>query len=75
MMLNNFSNSYVEIWKLPCFDVQIPEACLNTWKQRYDEYRPEMREALEAGGKLKNDSANEVNKKYKQVIPNLIVNL
>ncbi|KAM7515445.1 hypothetical protein LguiA_005028 [Lonicera macranthoides] len=61
-------NSSVEIWKLPCFDVQIPAACFNKWEQRYGEYRQEMTEALKFGGKSKNDSANEVIKKYKQML-------
>ncbi|KAM7519428.1 hypothetical protein LguiB_018390 [Lonicera macranthoides] len=57
-----------EIWKLPCFDDEIPEACMNVWKQRYDEYRREMTEALISGGESKDYAANEVVKKYKQIL-------
>ncbi|KAM7509580.1 hypothetical protein LguiA_020033 [Lonicera macranthoides] len=57
-----------EIWKLPCFDVEIPEALKRLWEKRYSEYRWDMTEALRCGEESKNYSANEVTKKYKQMV-------
>ncbi|KAA8523162.1 hypothetical protein F0562_009585 [Nyssa sinensis] len=57
-----------EVWKLPSFDVEIPEACLQLWKERYDEYRSEMKKALKTDSESKNDFANEVIKKYKRLL-------
>ncbi|KAI3447029.1 hypothetical protein Pfo_003694 [Paulownia fortunei] len=57
-----------EIWKLSCFDVPIPEMYVNMWKARYENYRKEMTEALKSGDESKNDAANEVIKKYKQLL-------
>ncbi|KAK6151840.1 hypothetical protein DH2020_014475 [Rehmannia glutinosa] len=57
-----------EVWKLSCFDIPIPEAYVNMWKARYESYRKEMKEALESGDESKNDAANEVIKKYKQLL-------
>jgi len=56
-----------EIWKLPCFDVEVPDACLNKWKEHYEQYRQEMTNALKNGHEGKNDAAEEVIKKYKKV--------
>ncbi|KAL3820984.1 hypothetical protein ACJIZ3_006889 [Penstemon smallii] len=57
-----------EIWKLPCFDIAIPEGYVNMWKVRYDEYRREMSKALDSKHEFKNAAANEVIKKYKQLL-------
>ncbi|KAI3714711.1 hypothetical protein L6452_21670 [Arctium lappa] len=56
-----------DIWKLPCFNVEIPEASLNLWKDRYRSYRQDMRDAMNAGDESKTNSANIVIKKYKQM--------
>lgn len=37
------------------------------WKARYDNYRKEMTKALKSGDESRNDAANEVIGKYKQV--------
>lgn len=62
----------VEIWKLPCFEVEVPETCLTLWKERYYKYYiPEMTEAMKCGApksEARNAAANDVIKKYKQVI-------
>ena len=58
----------VEIWKLPCFDVEIPTSCLRLWSEKYSNYRCEMTEVLKSAGETKNDAANAVIKKYKQVM-------
>ncbi|XP_071715464.1 probable RNA-dependent RNA polymerase 5 [Rutidosis leptorrhynchoides] len=57
------------IWKLPSFEIEIPEASLNIWKARYTSYRQEMRTALfTSGEESKNGSANIVIKRYKQML-------
>ncbi|KAL8189027.1 hypothetical protein R6Q57_029288 [Mikania cordata] len=56
------------IWKLPCFNVEIPEPVLNLWKNRYDSYKHEMYKALQSGDESKNNSANIVINKYKQML-------
>lgn len=38
------------------------------WKELYDKYRFEMMEALSKSQESKNNAANEVIKKYKQVV-------
>ncbi|EYU30717.1 hypothetical protein MIMGU_mgv1a001145mg [Erythranthe guttata] len=57
-----------EIWKLPCFDVPIPEIYVKMWKSRYESYRREMTKALKSGNESRNDAADEVIKKYKQLL-------
>ncbi|KAL2500916.1 putative RNA-dependent RNA polymerase 5 [Forsythia ovata] len=57
-----------EILKLPSFDVDIPEKYLSMWKDRYDEYRMDMTRALKSGGESKNAAADEVIRKYKQLL-------
>ncbi|KAL7134831.1 hypothetical protein ABFS83_11G051600 [Erythranthe nasuta] len=57
-----------EIWKLPCFDVPIPEIYVKMWKSRYESYRREMTKALKSGDESRNDAADEVIKKYKQLL-------
>lgn len=57
-----------EIWKLPCFNFSIPEAYVSKWKALYDNYRKDMVEALNSDDESKSDAADEVIKKYKQVI-------
>lgn len=47
--------------------MEIPETYLDMWKNRYDAYRVEMAKALSSGDKLKNEQADAVIKKYKQV--------
>ncbi|KAJ9538781.1 hypothetical protein OSB04_031514 [Centaurea solstitialis] len=57
-----------DIWKLPCFNVEIPEAALNLWKDRYRLYKQDMSDALKnAGDESKSTAANLVVKKYKQM--------
>ncbi|XP_073269122.1 probable RNA-dependent RNA polymerase 5 isoform X1 [Primulina huaijiensis] len=57
-----------DIWKLPCFDVQIPAEYVNMWRIRYGDYRKDMTEALKSGSEVKNDAADEVIRKYKQML-------
>lgn len=56
-----------EITKLPCFVVDIPVECMREWRQRYEDYREEMKAVLDQCGEGKDDSANEVLEKYKKV--------
>nr|GMD52422.1 probable RNA-dependent RNA polymerase 3 isoform X1 [Ipomoea batatas] len=66
------STSVLEIWKLPCFEVEVPETCLSLWKERYHkEYLPEMSEAMNCGppkSEARKVAANNVMKKYKQLL-------
>ncbi|PIN13666.1 RNA-directed RNA polymerase QDE-1 [Handroanthus impetiginosus] len=57
-----------EIWKLPCFDLPTPEIYIDKWKTKYEDYRKEMTAALNSGHESKNDAANDVIKKYKQLL-------
>ncbi|KAJ0881660.1 putative RNA-directed RNA polymerase [Helianthus annuus] len=57
-----------EIWKLPCFNVEIPDPILSLWKNRYDSYRHEMSSALQSGDESKNNSADIVMSKYKKML-------
>nr|POF24522.1 putative rna-dependent rna polymerase 5 [Quercus suber] len=34
--------SIKEVWKLPCFDVEVPEACMAKWKEHYEQYGQDM---------------------------------
>ncbi|THG03721.1 hypothetical protein TEA_009090 [Camellia sinensis var. sinensis] len=58
----------VEVWKLPCFDVEIPTSCMKLWGERYSQYRCEMTEAMNLDDESKNDAANVVTKRYKQLL-------
>ncbi|KAL3625439.1 hypothetical protein CASFOL_030893 [Castilleja foliolosa] len=57
-----------DMWKLSCFDVPIPELYMDMWKERYINYRKDMSNALNSGDESKNDAANEVINKYKQLL-------
>lgn len=57
----------VEISKLPCFDVEIPDECTTLWRERYEEYKKDMTMAMNSGCEVKNSACNEVIKKYKKV--------
>ncbi|MFS7982550.1 putative RNA-directed RNA polymerase [Helianthus anomalus] len=61
----------VEIWKLQCFNVEIPDPVLNLWNNRYDSYKYEMSTALQSGDESKNNSANIVINNYKKVLDNI----
>ncbi|POO00835.1 RNA-dependent RNA polymerase-type [Trema orientale] len=57
--------SRIEVWKLPSFDVDIPEDCLNKWREYYGKYRKEMCDALKIkDDDVKSNAADEVKKKY-----------
>ncbi|GFP86730.1 probable RNA-dependent RNA polymerase 5 [Phtheirospermum japonicum] len=57
-----------QIWKLSCFDVPILGEYVDMWKARYDTYRKDMSNALKSDDDSKNDAANEVIEKYKQLL-------
>lgn len=40
---------------------------MSMWRERYEEYRREMVNALNCGVELKNEAADDVINKYKQV--------
>ncbi|RZC50208.1 hypothetical protein C5167_018633 [Papaver somniferum] len=58
-----------EARKLPAFDgEEIPASCMRLWEERYDQYRSEMTDALNQDDDVKDDYAEEVNQKYKQML-------
>lgn len=57
----------VEISKLPCFEVEIPQRCMTLWRGRYEEYKKDMTRAMNFDCELRITSCNEVIKKYKMV--------
>ncbi|XP_047974429.1 probable RNA-dependent RNA polymerase 5 [Salvia hispanica] len=69
--VQEFQNADVpgkEIWKMPCFDIPIPEDYLIKWRDRYKCYCGEMANALSRDDEVKNDAADDVIKKYKQLL-------
>ncbi|KAH9800954.1 putative RNA-dependent RNA polymerase 3 [Citrus sinensis] len=60
--------SVTEIWKLPCFDDGVPEACMTKWKGYYDQYRWEMKEAIDKCTVEREEAAELVIEKYKQIL-------
>ncbi|KAK7859290.1 protein involved in de novo 2 [Quercus suber] len=52
---NMFSVHHSEVRKLPCFDVKVPEACMEKWKEHYEQYRQDMTAPLRNGreGKMR----------------------
>ncbi|KAJ0091065.1 hypothetical protein Patl1_13328 [Pistacia atlantica] len=61
--------SVIEVWKLPYFnDDEVPEECKKKWNGLYDQYRQDMRAALQNGGEDKDEAADEVIKKYKKIL-------
>ncbi|KAK1592184.1 hypothetical protein Q3G72_020916 [Acer saccharum] len=58
----------MKVWKLPCFDVGVPEPCKTKWKELYGQYRQDMRAALCSDKEDKNEAADEVIKNYKQIL-------
>lgn len=62
-------SSLKEIRKLPLFEVDVPEKCLEKWKKLYDDYRNEMTSALGDEDKQgKNQAATGVIRKYKEIL-------
>nr|XP_027065194.1 probable RNA-dependent RNA polymerase 4 isoform X2 [Coffea arabica] len=57
----------IAIEKLPCFDVEVPQNYLSSWRGRYNEYRKEMNVALQKDDESRNDAADDVIKKYKRL--------
>ncbi|KAH7512897.1 hypothetical protein FEM48_Zijuj12G0138900 [Ziziphus jujuba var. spinosa] len=62
-------HSNKEISKLPCFDVEVPEACYTKWNEHYGRYLAEMSNAVQDEDKvLRNEAADQVIKKYKEIL-------
>ncbi|XWS26784.1 hypothetical protein CRYUN_Cryun26dG0059900 [Craigia yunnanensis] len=56
-----------EVRKLPCFDVGFPEDCREKWTALYEQYRTDMKHALDGNSKeMKDKAANAVYDNYKQ---------
>ncbi|KAL5572577.1 hypothetical protein UlMin_022174 [Ulmus minor] len=56
------------VWKLPSFDVQVPEPCLKKWKEYYDSYN-EMCDTMQIGDlESKNKKADEMIKDFKKLL-------
>ncbi|KAK9208590.1 hypothetical protein WN944_000948 [Citrus x changshan-huyou] len=60
--------SVTEIWKLSCFDGGVPEACMTKWKGYYDQYRWEMKEAIDKCTVEREEAAELVIEKYKRIL-------
>lgn len=76
LMCSNYSISshffggltHAEIRKLPLFNlVQIPDAKLKFWEEKYDNYRQEMCAALSSKTQSEMNPAEDVINKYKEV--------
>ncbi|KAL0374399.1 UNVERIFIED_CONTAM: putative RNA-dependent RNA polymerase 5 [Sesamum radiatum] len=70
-MIEEFKDEVVpkkEIWKLPCFDIPVPETYTEKWRSNYENYRREMAAALNSNNDSKKDAANDVIKKYKKLL-------
>lgn len=60
---------YSEIKKLPYFEDEVPEDCLNKWTANYKKYKSDMSKALNNEDReAKNEAAKEVIKDYKKVV-------
>ncbi|KAI3945282.1 hypothetical protein MKX01_035043, partial [Papaver californicum] len=60
-----------DVRKLPAFDGgEIPTSCMRIWEERYVQYRSEMFDALKQDDDVKQDYADEVIQKYKQMLYN-----
>ncbi|KAG6390965.1 hypothetical protein SASPL_148711 [Salvia splendens] len=53
---------------MPLFDISIPEDYRIKWRDRYECYCEEMKNALQCGDEAKSDAADDVIKKYKQLL-------
>ncbi|XP_017249058.1 probable RNA-dependent RNA polymerase 5 [Daucus carota subsp. sativus] len=63
------SMSRCEIRKLPLFEqVSIPAASLKLWKERYDNYREDMTDALSSNSQSERNLAGDVINKYKEIL-------
>ncbi|GKA72180.1 probable RNA-dependent RNA polymerase 5 [Tanacetum coccineum] len=63
------SKSGKKIWKLHYFDISnVPNSCLSLWKERYEAYKQDMKNALNYNDISKNDAASSVIEKYKQIL-------
>ncbi|MED6125806.1 hypothetical protein PIB30_072109 [Stylosanthes scabra] len=63
-------DSTIEITKLPCFDIQVPQANLERWQNLYKEYKLAMSTALndKDDKDASSGKAAEVIKHYKQIL-------
>lgn len=59
-----------EVKKLPVFDInEVPQHCLDTWKERHKNYRSKMASVLEDDDKQgRNQAANNIIKEYKEML-------
>ncbi|KAG5243701.1 RNA-dependent RNA polymerase [Salix suchowensis] len=57
-----------DVWKLPCFDDEVRESYLEKWQNLYGQYRKEMSNAIKADTENRDRKANEVIRKYKEVL-------
>ncbi|KAJ4838997.1 hypothetical protein Tsubulata_021451 [Turnera subulata] len=61
-------HSNTEVWKLPCFYVEVPSPCYQKWGPLYDQYREGMRNALNLEKEHQDEAANEVIRTYKEIL-------
>ncbi|KAM7260355.1 hypothetical protein ACFE04_016096 [Oxalis oulophora] len=61
------SDSEIEIWKLPQFNQEVPEAYMQIWKVHYAKYCNEMMKAMQLkDGEEKNAATDSIIRLYKQ---------
>ncbi|KAL9224539.1 hypothetical protein vseg_000564 [Gypsophila vaccaria] len=58
----------IQVWKLPNFEVEIPESRLKSWVDHYKAYRGEMKGACDLDDESKNEAAGDVIRKYKEIL-------
>ncbi|KAK9130977.1 hypothetical protein Sjap_011464 [Stephania japonica] len=57
-----------QVWELPTFNRDVPEACMKLWTEHYNKYRQEMTDAMKLSGESKNVLSDQIIQSYKQVL-------
>lgn len=58
---------FKEIWQLSCFTEEVPGSISKMWIDHYQKYRADMKKAMELTGLSKDNEADRIIQKYKQV--------
>ncbi|KAK9101032.1 hypothetical protein Scep_024462 [Stephania cephalantha] len=57
-----------QVWELPSFNKDVPEACMKLWSERYNNYRQDMSDAMKLSGESKDVLSDQIIQSYKQVL-------
>ncbi|CAN6456713.1 unnamed protein product [Victoria cruziana] len=57
-----------EIWQLSCFTEEVPGSISKMWIDHYQKYRADMKKAMELTGLSKDNEADRIIQKYKQIL-------